>query len=150
MLGTRGEVKLSDFGFAAQLTQEIDKRRSVIGTPYWMAPEVIRGLHYDTKADVWSVGIVAIEMIDGLPPYMTETPLKAMHLICTKPPAAPRSKCSTEFRSFVQKCLQRDPADRWSCDELLNHEFIALACTSQALAATIAKFQPRGHRAASV
>jgi serine/threonine protein kinase len=75
------QVKLSDFGFAAQLTQEINKRRSVIGTPYWMAPEVIKGHKYGLEADVWSVGIVAIEMIDGQPPYITETPLRAMLLI---------------------------------------------------------------------
>jgi serine/threonine protein kinase len=67
---------LADFGYGAQLTQDRDKRKTVVGTPYWMAPEVIQGAQYDTKADIWSTGVMCIEMIDGLPPYMDQAPLR--------------------------------------------------------------------------
>lgn len=76
-----GAVKIADFGFAVGLTEEQDKRRSVVGTPYWMAPELIRGLEYDAKVDVWSMAITAIEMAEGEPPYLHEPPLRVSHLL---------------------------------------------------------------------
>lgn len=80
-----GRVKLADFGFAVGLTAEEDKRKSVVGTPYWMAPELIRGLEYDFKVDVWSLGITAIEMAEGEPPLIDEAPLRALLLITINP-----------------------------------------------------------------
>ena len=81
-----GAVKIADFGFAINLTSEASKRTSVVGTPYWMAPELIRGQEYDFKVDVWSLGITAIEMAEGEPPLMREPPLRALLLITINPP----------------------------------------------------------------
>ena len=83
MLDKTGQVKLADFGFAVSLTKTVSTRNSVVGTPYWMAPELIRGLQYNAKVDVWSMGITAIEMAEYDPPYMKEPPLRALMLIVT-------------------------------------------------------------------
>lgn len=76
LLDARGRVKLADFGHSVQLTKEIPRRNSVVGTPYWMAPEVIRGFNYGTRVDVWSLGVVMREMIEGEPPFLQEPPLR--------------------------------------------------------------------------
>jgi serine/threonine protein kinase len=135
LLGLNGEVKLSDFGFAAQLTEEIDKRKSVVGTPYWMAPEIIRGQDYGVGVDIWSLGIMAIEMAEGEPPLIDEPPLRALLLIVTR--GAPTLKqpnlWSDEFKDFMARCLDTNPETRGSSEQLLLHPFIKKACTTQDL-----------------
>eukprot|EP00300_Choanocystis_sp_HF-7_P002731 c12066_g1_i1.p1 GENE.c12066_g1_i1~~c12066_g1_i1.p1 ORF type:complete len:483 (+),score=119.50 c12066_g1_i1:50-1498(+) len=126
LLGMKGEVKLADFGFAAQLTAEGQNRKSVVGTPYWMAPEIIRGSKYGVAVDIWSLGIMAIEMADGQPPWIDEPPLRALLLIVTKEPPTVQepSKWSEHFLDFLQSCLQTDADERSTAGELLNHSFI--------------------------
>eukprot|EP00301_Raphidiophrys_heterophryoidea_P024008 c7662_g1_i2.p1 GENE.c7662_g1_i2~~c7662_g1_i2.p1 ORF type:complete len:486 (+),score=110.75 c7662_g1_i2:140-1597(+) len=136
LLGLKGEVKVCDFGFAAQLTSEKINRKSVVGTPYWMAPEIIKGKDYGVAVDIWSLGIMALEMADGEPPWIDEPPLKALFLIVTKasPTLKDPSQWSEHFQDFISKCLQQDPALRPSSDDLLQHPFIATACSASAFA----------------
>ena len=84
LISHTGDVKIADFGYAAQLTQKKTRRNTIVGTPYWMAPELIRGQNYDTKVDIWSLGIMVMEMAEGEPPYMEFPPLRALFLITTK------------------------------------------------------------------
>jgi len=136
LLGTRGEVKIADFGYAAQLTSQKTKRNTIVGTPYWMAPELIRGQNYDTKVDIWSLGIMVMEMAQGEPPYMEFPPLRALFLITTKgiPDLNEPQKWSQPFREFVSLCLEKDPEKRPSASELLEHPFLQVAKNGHALA----------------
>ncbi len=116
-----GTVKIADFGFAINLTEEQDKRRSVVGTPYWMAPELIRGLEYDSSVDVWSMGITALEMADGEPPLMKEPPLRALLLITIQGPPGLQTpeRWSSSFRHFLSRSFDVNPAKRASAEQLL-------------------------------
>ncbi|XP_059159918.1 serine/threonine-protein kinase 3-like isoform X2 [Physella acuta] len=126
LLNTEGHAKLADFGVAGQLTDTMAKRNTVIGTPYWMAPEVIQEIGYDCVADIWSLGITALEMAEGKPPYGDIHPMRAIFMIPTKPPPSFRKpdKWSPEFIDFVSKCLVKNPELRTSAAELLEHDFI--------------------------
>jgi len=130
LLGDNGSIKIADFGYAAQLTQKQQKRNTVVGTPYWMAPELIRGHDYGTKVDIWSLGIMVMEMAEGEPPYMEFPPLRALFLITTKgiPALKEPEKWTADFQDFVSKCLIKDPEDRPGADELLKHPFLKQAC----------------------
>ena len=133
LLGDNGSVKIADFGYAAQLTQKQQKRNTVVGTPYWMAPELIRGLDYGTQVDIWSLGIMVMEMAEGEPPYMEFPPLRALFLITTKgiPPLKEPEKWSADFQDFVSQCLIKEVEDRPSGEELLQHPFLKCACTAE-------------------
>ncbi|KAJ3336602.1 Serine/threonine-protein kinase 4 [Gonapodya sp. JEL0774] len=126
LLNARGEAKLADFGVAAQLTDAVVKRNTVIGTPYWMAPEVIQEVGYGTSADIWSLGITVIEMAEGRPPHHNIHPMRAIFMIPTKPPPKfeNESRYSTNMRDFLAQSLVKDPAKRPSASQLLQHPFV--------------------------
>ncbi|KAL0266929.1 UNVERIFIED_CONTAM: hypothetical protein PYX00_009336 [Menopon gallinae] len=129
LLAADGRVKLSDFGFCAQVSQELPKRKSLVGTPYWMSPEVISRLPYGPEVDIWSLGIMVLEMVDGEPPFFNEPPLQAMRRIRDMPPPKLRNthKISPRLQGFLEKMLVRDPGQRATASELLQHPFLRAA-----------------------
>ena len=129
LLGADGTVKLADFGYAAQLTAKQQKRNTVVGTPYWMAPELIRGQDYGVKVDIWSLGIMMMEMAQGEPPYMEFPPLRALFLITTKgiPPLKEQTRWSPDFHDFFNKCIDVKVETRPDADALLAHPFLKQA-----------------------
>lgn len=139
LLDSQGHVKITDFGFCAKLTEHKNKRATMVGTPYWMAPEVVKQKEYGAKVDVWSLGIMAIEMIESEPPYLNEEPLKALYLIATNgtPKLKRPEKLSKEIKSFLSVCLCVDVNYRASTDELVEHEFLRKGCSLQSLAALL-------------
>eukprot|EP01129_Flabellula_baltica_P007091 TRINITY_DN2728_c0_g1_i7.p1 TRINITY_DN2728_c0_g1~~TRINITY_DN2728_c0_g1_i7.p1 ORF type:complete len:561 (-),score=138.61 TRINITY_DN2728_c0_g1_i7:306-1988(-) len=119
-----GVAKLADFGVSTEST-DYTKHHTVIGTPYWMAPEVIKE-KYDQPVDIWSLGITAIEMAEGHPPLYNLHPMRAIFIIPERDPPTLKddSKWSPEFVSFVSDCLKKDPLERPGCSKLLKHPFI--------------------------
>uniref|UniRef100_A0A669Q8A3 non-specific serine/threonine protein kinase n=1 Tax=Phasianus colchicus TaxID=9054 RepID=A0A669Q8A3_PHACC len=130
LLTENAEVKLVDFGVSAQLDRTIGRRNTFIGTPYWMAPEVIAceenpDSTYDYRSDLWSLGITAIEMAEGAPPLCDMHPMRALFLIPRNPPPKLKSrKWSKKFLNFVESCLVKNYLHRPSTETLLKHSFI--------------------------
>jgi len=127
-----GQIKIKGFGFCARLTDQKSKRDSIAGTPYWMAPEVVKQKEYGAKVDIWSLGIMIIEMIEHEPPYLDEEPLKALYLIATNgtPTLKKPEALSREVKGFLAVCLCVDVRSRATASELFQHEFLKKACRS--------------------
>ncbi|OMJ72371.1 hypothetical protein SteCoe_29209 [Stentor coeruleus] len=121
-----GSVKLGDFGYATQLTEENQIRDSVVGTPCWMAPELVLGLDYGTNIDVWSLGIVGIELAESEPPYFNEDCAKALYLIASNPSPtlSKKNSWSEDFKDFVDQCLIKSTEIRPQSNMLINHPFV--------------------------
>jgi len=127
LLSSEGCIKLADFGVSAQITDSMNKRNSFAGTPYWMAPEVINQSLYAFKADIWSLGITAIELATGKPPFSEFHPVKALFMIQQGETPKLQGSYSKAFKDFVTLCLTRNYDKRPTAKELLAHRFIKSA-----------------------
>ncbi|WWD06048.1 hypothetical protein V865_004133 [Kwoniella europaea PYCC6329] len=142
LLSASGEVKLADFGVAAQLSSHKSQRHTFVGTPFWMAPEVIRQAGYDSRADIWSLGITAIELAKGEPPLSEYHPMRVLFLIPkARAPRLEEPQWSDTFKGFIERCLQKDPTDRATAKELLQHPFITSARSTSHLVPLIERYQ---------
>lgn len=133
LVGRDGTVKLADFGFAVGLSQEKKKRNSTVGTPFWMAPEVIQGDPYDDRCDIWSLGITAIEIVNDEPPHMDKEKVEALLDIVTLDPPVPNNldMWSDTFLDFLANCLIKDYKERWNANQLLAHDFLKQKVTQE-------------------
>ncbi|XP_051265101.1 serine/threonine-protein kinase PAK 6b [Dicentrarchus labrax] len=145
LLTLDGRIKLSDFGFCAQISKDIPKRKSLVGTPYWMAPEVISKTPYGTEVDVWSLGIMVVEMVDGEPPYFSDTPITAMKKLRdeTAPSVKNIQRVSPVLKDFLDRMLTRDTQQRSSATDLLGHPFLLQAGSPCCLVPLVEQYRKR-------
>ncbi|KAL6057894.1 signal transducing kinase of the PAK [Balamuthia mandrillaris] len=141
LIGMNGSIKMTDFGYGSQLKGPEDTKTSVVGTTYWMAPELVKGKPYSTKVDVWSLGIMAVELFDGEPPYINESMLKALFYIAKKgrPEFKNPQNMSPEFKDFIEKCTIYEPDQRPTSTEILKHPFLQKGCDPMELVPLVKK-----------
>lgn len=130
LLTSDGQVKLADFGYAAQLGNSSEFRKSIVGTPYWMSPELIKATPYSFSVDIWSLGILCRELAEGEPPYVDIPPMKALYFIMSQgiPEISNKESRTPSFLNFLDLCLTKDPNLRPTATQLLDHPFILTAC----------------------
>uniref|UniRef100_A0A8C8D252 non-specific serine/threonine protein kinase n=1 Tax=Oncorhynchus tshawytscha TaxID=74940 RepID=A0A8C8D252_ONCTS len=146
LLTLEGDIKLADFGVSAQNTKTLQRRDSFIGTPYWMAPEVVmcetmKDAPYDYKADIWSLGITLIELAQIEPPHHELNPMRVLLKIAkSEPPTLEQpSKWSREFKDFLKKSLDKNPESRPDAAQLLEHPFVCSVKTNRPLQELVAE-----------
>jgi len=144
LLKESGEVKLADFGVSHKLQHERDKMKTLAGSPYWCAPELITADSYNNKVDIWACGIVALEMAESRPPHWDLAPLEVIFHIPKQPPPRLKEpgKWSVHFVDFIDRCLRKNPDERATAKELLNHAFILNGSSSQILVPLMEKCLP--------
>lgn len=127
LLTRSGQAKLADFGVSATLNSQYSKRNTVIGTPFWMAPEVIQETQYDYKADIWSLGITLIELADREPPFANIHPMRAIFMIPSRPPPTLHNanEWSKDMVHFLSRALVKNPTERATARELMDHPFVS-------------------------
>ncbi|KNE72780.1 STE/STE20 protein kinase [Allomyces macrogynus ATCC 38327] len=125
LLSLAGDARIADFGVSEQLTTGAAARNTVVGTPFWMAPEVVLGTTYATPADIWSLAITVIELVDGVPPLHTEHPMRALFRIPHLPPPTTRHAAGSAIADFIAVAAVKDPAKRATAAQLVMHDLVA-------------------------
>ncbi|KAJ7731240.1 kinase-like domain-containing protein [Mycena metata] len=146
MIDLQGRVKIKGFGFCVKLTVQRPRRMSIAGKPHWMAPEVVKQKQYGTKVDVWSLGIMALELsnVEHGPPHSDEEPLTVLYFIAANgaPTLRNPGALSAEFRAFLESCLCVDVENRATVAKLSNHPFLQRACDSADMAPPLQSVRP--------
>lgn len=127
LINSKGDVKLSDFGFSCQLETKAMRRKSVVGTVCWMAPELVKhnADGYEFAVDIWSFGILAVELAEGVPPKLTAKQQEVIRHILHGPVPTIGDRWSNDFKDFLALCLVKDPAQRADSDTLLAHPWMS-------------------------